>query len=201
MANLLFVSCFLWHVDAAEEPAVYVPSAPLESDVYVPGAQTPAVQHLSQSQQPQIVHAQPMQTAPEPSKPSTAIVPAATPVSTGPVNMHGLGKDPKRITCPYCQQSAVTNTSDEIDACTIIAVVVLLLLFWPLFWIRECPNFQTPHVNWLLITHVLFFFSFSYHSPYTAFLGNCCKTTNHHCGHCHRKVRPTWLLCLLEVLI
>ena len=25
-------------------------------------------------------------------------------------------------------------------------------------------------------------------SPLIAFLGSCCKTTNHHCGNCHRKV-------------
>mmetsp|Transcript_3849 Transcript_3849/g.7655 ORF Transcript_3849/g.7655 Transcript_3849/m.7655 type:complete len:164 (+) Transcript_3849:81-572(+) len=155
-----------------EEPAVYVPgnsiaSAPQEADVYIPGALAQEVTQYSQPQQPQIVYAQPMQQEPPKQQPNMAVIPAAGPLATpvatpaviSPVNMGGLGKDPVRITCPYCQQTAVTRTSNTIDACTVVSVIVLLIVFWPIFWIP--------------------------------FLGNCCKTTNHHCGHCHRKVGQT----------
>eukprot|EP00977_Amphora_coffeiformis_P027579 scaffold34621_cov166-Amphora_coffeaeformis.AAC.22 len=125
-----------------EEPAVYVPgnsiaSAPQEADVYIPGALAQEVTQYSQPQQPQIVYAQPMQQEPPKQQPNMAVIPAAGPLATpvatpaviSPVNMGGLGKDPVRITCPYCQQTAVTRTSNTIDACTVVSVIVLLIPF------------------------------------------------------------------------
>lgn len=153
--------------DGAEDPDVYVPSAYAQQGTdSIPIAQAQAVQ-----QQPQTAYAQP--------RPPQSQMSAA-PAVTGPVNMN-LGKDPKRITCPYCQQSAVTSTAHTIDACTVIAVVVLLILFWPVFWIRE---YECDH-RWKSNTKIS---SGSVVSFCTAFVGSCCKSTNHHCGHCHRKV-------------
>ena len=108
-----------------EEPEVFVPSNSAQQSAVSTASSVPVVM---QSAQPQAAYAQPV-----------AVAPAAQPqvVASGPVSLPGLGKDPKRITCPYCQQSTVTNVSNEIDACTIVAVVVLLLVFWPVFWIRK----------------------------------------------------------------
>ena len=49
-----------------------------------------------------------------------------------------LHSNPAKITCPYCKHQGVTRTSEMIDTMTIVAVIVLLLLFWPLFWLPLC---------------------------------------------------------------
>jgi hypothetical protein len=49
-----------------------------------------------------------------------------------------------QITCPNCHRQATTRTSEVIGAGTIIAIVLLLIFFWPLFWlplvIPECKQ-------------------------------------------------------------
>jgi len=68
----------------------------------------------------------------------------------------GLTMNQARINCPHCQQDSVTNTRGQVDCCTIVGVVVMVFVFWPLFWLP----FVLP----------------------------CCKTTEHYCSKCHRKV-------------
>jgi hypothetical protein len=48
---------------------------------------------------------------------------------------HKTHRSPHNINCPYCQQSAVTRTRSQIDCFTITMIVILILLFWPLFWV------------------------------------------------------------------
>ena len=75
---------------------------------------------------------------------STAGIPTSGGGSTTvPVKLPGLGKDPKRISCPYCRQASITHTSHEVDACTIIAVIALLLTFTFFFWVRKYNTFYT----------------------------------------------------------
>jgi hypothetical protein len=67
---------------------------------------------------------------------TTYTVPAPSPAATGQVvNLTNLGTSPHNINCPYCQQSAVTRTRSQIDCFTITMIVILILLFWPLFWV------------------------------------------------------------------
>mmetsp|Transcript_21285 Transcript_21285/g.46406 ORF Transcript_21285/g.46406 Transcript_21285/m.46406 type:complete len:191 (-) Transcript_21285:415-987(-) len=55
-----------------------------------------------------------------------------------PISMPNLGRVPAGMQCPHCAQQMVTKTRDSMDACTIVAVVLLLLFFWPLFWLPFC---------------------------------------------------------------
>lgn len=52
-----------------------------------------------------------------------------------PVLMRGLGLYPKQITCPYCHRDGKTNIHTSADMATIITIIVLLMLFWPIFWL------------------------------------------------------------------
>jgi hypothetical protein len=47
----------------------------------------------------------------------------------------GLSSHPENMTCQFCNQSMVTRTSNEIGGCTIVIVIILVILFWPLFWL------------------------------------------------------------------
>lgn len=157
----------------AEDPDVYVPSAPPQQQtvveaVPVGAAPAPSAPAVYEYQQP--TSSPPGQNPQYATPPPPGAPPAAGVAPVAPVNMAGLGKDPKRITCPYCHQQVVTRTTSEIDACSIVAVVVLLLTIWPLFWI--------PLVC------------------------DCCKAMNHHCPSCHRKVRIEMMhSCILLALI
>jgi LITAF-like zinc ribbon domain len=68
-----------------------------------------------------------------------------------------LGRDPKRLQCPFCNEHTVTRARHQIDVFTIVMVVMLVFLFWPVCWLPlVLPG---------------------------------CKTTEHFCSHCQRKVR------------
>lgn len=49
--------------------------------------------------------------------------------------MPKLGRKSVRCTCPYCKNQIVTRLRDQFDECTITAIVLLVLFFWPLFWV------------------------------------------------------------------
>ena len=67
---------------------------------------------------------------------ATPITSTTTTTTTKVIQMKtGLSSKPERMSCQYCNQSMVTRTQSEIDGCTIALVVLLLLLFWPLFWV------------------------------------------------------------------
>lgn len=75
-------------------------------------------------------------TIPPPTNNDGAPVQTATPViQGGNVNVAPLGSRPGQFTCPYCNTTMQTKVNFKIDVCTILAVVIILLLFWPLFWI------------------------------------------------------------------
>jgi len=58
-----------------------------------------------------------------------------------------LGRDPTGIQCPYCQRQTVTMVKDQLGACTVVAIIVLLFVFWPIAWLPLCmPSCkQTNH--------------------------------------------------------
>jgi hypothetical protein len=68
----------------------------------------------------------------------------------------GLGRSSVPIQCPHCHQNTRTIVSSTIDCFTISMCILLLICFWPLFWLP----FVIPD----------------------------CKTTDHNCASCGRKV-------------
>jgi hypothetical protein len=57
-----------------------------------------------------------------------------------------LGRNPTGLQCPYCSRQMVTTTKDVIGVTTIIAVIVICLLFWPLAWLPLCiPSCKRTH--------------------------------------------------------
>jgi hypothetical protein len=64
---------------------------------------------------------------------------ASTPAPTPAITFGGsLGRSPVAVQCPFCRAQTVTRTRNQIDGVTIIIVVVLLFLFWPLFFLPLC---------------------------------------------------------------
>jgi len=84
----------------------------------------------------------------------TALPPAATQAAQMypplPVLPH-LGRLAANYTCPYCSHVGPTILKEKLGVCSIIAIVVLVVVFWPLFWLplimpgckdkeHICPN-------------------------------------------------------------
>ena len=42
------------------------------------------------------------------------------------------------LQCPHCHRQTVTTTRDVIGVGTVIAILVVTILFWPLFWVPLC---------------------------------------------------------------
>mmetsp|Transcript_38370 Transcript_38370/g.91868 ORF Transcript_38370/g.91868 Transcript_38370/m.91868 type:complete len:210 (+) Transcript_38370:184-813(+) len=54
-----------------------------------------------------------------------------------------LGTRPASVTCPYCQHTGKTRINHNCGDCAWIAVILLLLFCWPLFWLPlVCQNCQ-----------------------------------------------------------
>lgn len=49
-----------------------------------------------------------------------------------------LGRTSAFLKCPYCDTHTMTIARSHIDGLTIVFVVILLFLFWPLFWVPLC---------------------------------------------------------------
>jgi hypothetical protein len=82
---------------------------------------------------------------PTSSAPAPAPAPSVTVSQYHPPRMD-LGARPIKITCPYCNQTDVTKTRSQFGVCTIISVVVLLICFFPLFWVPFiCPSVSSPY--------------------------------------------------------
>jgi hypothetical protein len=66
--------------------------------------------------------------------------PSASTPAPAPAIMYGgsLGRNSVAVQCPFCRAQTVTRTRNQIDAVTLIVVVVMLFLFWPLFWLPLC---------------------------------------------------------------
>jgi len=57
-----------------------------------------------------------------------------TPAQQVPVYAR-FGSQPVEISCPSCHRQMRTRTSEVIGVGAIVAVIILLFLFWPLFWL------------------------------------------------------------------
>jgi hypothetical protein len=50
--------------------------------------------------------------------------------------MTGLGREPVQLpACPYCHRPTVTIVKHEVEGVTVLAAAIVMLLFWPLFWL------------------------------------------------------------------
>jgi hypothetical protein len=58
-----------------------------------------------------------------------------TPAGGVPASIGFLTRSPMTITCPHCAVTAVTRPRSQIDCVTVLCIVLLLLFFWPLFWL------------------------------------------------------------------
>ena len=57
----------------------------------------------------------------------------------GPITTYThLGRNPTGLQCPYCQRQMVTVTKDVIGISTIVAIIIICFLCWPLFWLPLC---------------------------------------------------------------
>lgn len=97
----------------------------------MPSASAPPV-----AMAPAPVVAQPVGVVAASAPPAAMMTSSVKPPAPGAaVQLPGLSKEPTSVTCPNCGHQGTTTTQYAIDACTIISVILLILLFWPLFWI------------------------------------------------------------------
>lgn len=59
---------------------------------------------------------------------------AARAAAPPPVTPH-MGRLPSTHTCQYCQHTGPTYVKEKFGTCAIIAIVVLVVCFWPLFFL------------------------------------------------------------------
>jgi len=71
-----------------------------------------------------------------------AVVTSSGNPSGQPINnirlFRNLGRNATGLQCPYCQRQTVTHVHDAIGVGTVVAVIVLAILFWPLCWLPLC---------------------------------------------------------------
>ncbi|GAX19699.1 hypothetical protein FisN_19Hh285 [Fistulifera solaris] len=80
--------------------------------------------------------APPAPTAPTaPTQSTTTAVPTGAAPSGGVYHIPNLGRQPKSLKCPNCQQDTQTDVTNQVDAFTFVFCVIIFLLFWPLFWL------------------------------------------------------------------
>ena len=74
-------------------------------------------------------------------------VPAAGNIAAGTITTYThLGRNPTGLLCPYCSRQMVTITKDVIGISTIIAIVIICFICWPLFWLPLCiPSCKRTH--------------------------------------------------------
>ena len=51
-----------------------------------------------------------------------------------------LGPTPVKITCGGCNYTGPSKTDGQIGTCAIVGIVVLVICFWPLFWLPLVMN-------------------------------------------------------------
>mmetsp|Transcript_7803 Transcript_7803/g.9368 ORF Transcript_7803/g.9368 Transcript_7803/m.9368 type:complete len:170 (+) Transcript_7803:91-600(+) len=128
-------------VNAEPEIVVgYEPEAPQQAPVYVPGAPQATAPNFSEALNESST-AKPTTTTTTTTT-YTVPPPAAQPVAPSPMPV--FGRDPTGFACPHCQKNCVTRTRHHPDWVTIVAIILLVLFFWPLFWLPLClPGCQT----------------------------------------------------------
>ena len=76
------------------------------------------------------------------------IITTTTAASGSRIHLHNnLGRNSTGLQCQHCGKETVTSVKDMVGVTTVVAVIVLALLFWPLLWVPFCvPSCQeTSH--------------------------------------------------------
>mmetsp|Transcript_28727 Transcript_28727/g.42856 ORF Transcript_28727/g.42856 Transcript_28727/m.42856 type:complete len:184 (+) Transcript_28727:62-613(+) len=78
--------------------------------------------------------------------PAPAVAPRAATTQHHPPR-RDLGSRSCSVSCPYCQHTGLTKTSQQCGECTWISAILLLLFCFPLFWVPfVCPScYDTEH--------------------------------------------------------
>jgi hypothetical protein len=62
-----------------------------------------------------------------------------TAASGSRIQLHNnLGRNSTGLQCQHCGKETVTSVQDMVGVTTVVAVIVLALLFWPLLWVPLC---------------------------------------------------------------
>ncbi|KAG7368535.1 LITAF-like zinc ribbon domain containing protein [Nitzschia inconspicua] len=76
----------------------------------------------------------------------TAMVPTNNIESQTPKTIKTLGRNATGLICPHCQRQTVTVVEDYVGVGTVLAVIVLAILFWPICWLPLCvPTCKRTH--------------------------------------------------------
>ena len=66
-----------------------------------------------------------------------------------------LGPTPVKITCGGCNHTGPSKTDGQIGTCAIIGIVVLVLFFWPLFWLPLVMNDVSVIIYLIIYFHFI----------------------------------------------
>ena len=62
----------------------------------------------------------------------------------GSENMQRLGRFSCHMKCPYCPAQMTTRIQYQVSVVTIVAIVIIVMICWPLFWLPLClPSCKT----------------------------------------------------------
>ena len=90
-------------------------------------------------------------TNPAPNQPvnmhvNTQMVAVSQTNMTKPQIYTQLGRNPTGLQCPHCGRQSVTVVEDYVGVGTVVCVIVLAILFWPLCWLPLCvPTCKRTH--------------------------------------------------------
>ena len=90
--------------------------------------------------------------------------------------IYQMGRNSTGLKCPHCSRQTVTVVRDMIGVGTVIAIVALAILFWPLCWLPLCVPCEFVHLHFISLETVAMLFWLSsrllksYHFAF--FVGN-----------------------------
>jgi LITAF-like zinc ribbon domain len=77
---------------------------------------------------------------------NTAMVATTNTNFQTPRTIKTLGRNATGLLCPYCQRQTVTIVEDYVGVGTVVAVIILAILFWPICWLPLCvPTCKRTH--------------------------------------------------------
>lgn len=71
---------------------------------------------------------------------STLTVPSASETRTRarPRLQKNLGRERFGLKCPHCKRETITIVEDRVGMGTIVATIIIAIIFWPLCWLPFC---------------------------------------------------------------
>ena len=126
--------------------AVVVPFADEESQAKKGGtkgffkSKMSAGDEIEQAQKNQLMQSQVQQVVPINNDQQLAIS------RSRKTHLKELGRNPTGLHCPHCGRQTITTIRDIVGVGTILGVIVMTILFFPLFWVPFCiPSCRRTH--------------------------------------------------------